>query len=83
MSCSYMLAHRLREVLVSSRPQLPSASLFALLQARPACDWKDVDELRLKEPGEDGAEDPGVVFAVADDVARPERAEVVALVGLQ
>jgi hypothetical protein len=24
-----------------------------------------VDEVRLKEPGEDGADDPGVVFAVA------------------
>lgn len=29
------------------------------------CVGYDVDGLRLKEPGEDGAEEPGVVFAVA------------------
>jgi hypothetical protein len=32
-------------------------------------DGYEVDGLRLKEPGEDGAEEPGVVFAVAGATA--------------
>jgi len=49
------------------------------------CDGYEVDGLRLKEPGEDGAEDPGVVFAVAGEAVlwTLDRATAAAAAGLQ
>ncbi|KAJ5891067.1 uncharacterized protein N7473_007295 [Penicillium subrubescens] len=38
------------------------------------CDGYDVEGLRLNEPGEDGADEPGVVLAVAEAV--PAAAEM-------
>lgn len=47
-------------------PSLPPTYRFQDLVARGSgCDGYEEDGLRLKEPGEDGAEEPGVVFAVA------------------
>lgn len=54
---------------VSTRPQLvPSRPSPNRLQDRVArgsgCDGYEVEGLLLNEPGEDGTDDPGVVFAV-------------------
>lgn len=80
--------YRFRGVLVSTRPQfvlsLPSPYLLqALLVLGLGCDGYDVDGLRLKEPGEEGADDPGVVFAVAEATVLLDRTDVAAVAGLQ
>lgn len=80
--------YRFRGVLVSTRSQfvlsLPSPYLLqALLVLGSGCDGYDVDGLRLKEPGEEGADDPGVVFAVAEATVLLDRTTVAAAAGLQ
>ncbi|KAJ5709478.1 hypothetical protein N7493_010812 [Penicillium malachiteum] len=56
-------SYRLRGVFASTRPQfVPSRLAFHDLDALGS--GNEVDGLRLNEPGEDGADDPGVVFAV-------------------
>ncbi|KAJ5647915.1 hypothetical protein N7490_004287 [Penicillium lividum] len=76
---------RSRGVLVSTRPQFV-LSLFPspirdVLES--GCGGYEVEGLRLNEPGEDGADDPGVVSAVADANGAPTRIEAAAAAGLQ
>lgn len=80
--------YRFRGVLASTRPQLvlslPSPYLLqALFVLGSDCVGYDVDGLRLKEPGEEGADDPGVVFAVAEATVLLDRTAVAAAAGLQ
>jgi hypothetical protein len=75
-------------VLVSTLPQFvlsrPSPYLLqALLVLASGCVGYDVDGLRLKEPGEEGADDPGVVFAVTEATVLLDRTAVAAAAGLQ
>lgn len=45
-------------------------------------DGKEVEELRLKDPGEDGTEDPGVVLVVTEE-DKLDRTAAAAPTGLQ
>ncbi|KAJ5924448.1 hypothetical protein N7466_008635 [Penicillium verhagenii] len=47
------------------------------------CDGYEVEGLRLNEPGEEGADDPGVELAVAEAAVSPIRIEAAAAAGLQ
>ena len=74
--------------MVSIRPQLaPSRSSPNGFQDRvvrgSGCEGYEVDGVLLKEPGEDGADDPGVVFAVSDDAGGLDLMVAAAAAGLQ
>lgn len=82
------LDHRFRGVFVSTRPQLvPSRPFPYLRHSRflgSGCDGYEVEGLLLSDPGEDGVDDPGVVFAVAgEEVAVLDRTAAAAAAGLQ
>ncbi|KAJ5155979.1 hypothetical protein N7492_008782 [Penicillium capsulatum] len=79
--------YRLRGVLVSTRPQLAaSRPLPTRSQERVArglgCDGYEVDGFLLSEAGDDGADEPGVVFAVDDNAVTVDRFTA-AVAGLQ
>ena len=66
-------------------PSLPSPYCFQdRLFRGSGCDGYEVDGVRLKDPGEEGADEPGVVFVVAEEtVAALVRTEAAAPAGLQ
>lgn len=85
-----MHLHTLRGVFASTRPQfVPSLPSPYRLQDRltrgSEREGYEVDGLRLSEPGEDGADEPGVVFAVAGETVEfvLDRTAAAAAAGLQ
>ncbi|KAJ5760433.1 hypothetical protein N7520_007589 [Penicillium odoratum] len=72
--------HRSRGVLVSIRPQFVLSLFPSTIRdvLESGCGGYEVEGLRLNEPGEDGADDPGVVLAVADADVAPMRIEAAA-----
>lgn len=85
----HMIDHRPRGVFVSICPQLVLSLLLSSIrfQDRDAlesgCEGYDVEGDRLREPGEEGADDPGVVLAVADAAVALVLTEDAAAAGLQ